>query len=518
MGAVLLGRQVSSHGEGAPMRRRDTRTMPESFCRPQPTSDLADKQTERDLRHVRRRQSYGPNDATVKQRHEGSRLKVQLEHRHGRQTTQPWISDQRRNRSALVGRTALAYELVGRDVPEVSEMPRGEFDSQLRMAIFSISGTKAESVSAVVQRLQELTLHHINRDLIRDALSRVTLARGAEFSAALQARAAQRIPVLYVTNRNIVDGKQLGYGTDRGRNISYGMAEVSIPEDHKYGGLESPNHWKFEFRENEKRDVIIRSTEPLKDRATLGKRLGRLSEGGPGNALVFVHGYNVTFKDAVRRAGQLAYDLQFDGVVIVFSWPSKGRSGVRAYAADSASAGAAQAKFTALLSWALDRDSLEGLHLLAHSMGNRLATNALVTIAARSPSRRAQRLKQVVLAAPDIDEQEFEDRVAAFKGVARRVTMYGSRDDVALWASAKVAQYVRAGSGGTSLVVAPGLDTIDVSPLSTDFTGHSYFGNNPAVLVDMDQLINRGTPPGSRGRLEELLRDGRKYWAFQAGR
>ena len=41
--------------------------------------------------------------------------------------------------------------------------------------------------------------------------------------------------------------------------------------------------------------------------------------------LVFVHGYNVDFDNAVRRAGQLAYDLNFDGPTFLFSWPSRQR-------------------------------------------------------------------------------------------------------------------------------------------------------------------------------------------------
>jgi len=37
-----------------------------------------------------------------------------------------------------------------------------------------------------------------------------------------------------------------------------------------------------------------------------------------GQALVFVHGYNTSFDNAIRRAGQLAYDLGFDGPVFAF--------------------------------------------------------------------------------------------------------------------------------------------------------------------------------------------------------
>ena len=44
----------------------------------------------------------------------------------------------------------------------------------------------------------------------------------------------------------------------------------------------------------------------------------------PGQALLFVHGYNVTHARAVKRAAQIAYDLEFDGALILFSWNSHG--------------------------------------------------------------------------------------------------------------------------------------------------------------------------------------------------
>jgi esterase/lipase superfamily enzyme len=41
--------------------------------------------------------------------------------------------------------------------------------------------------------------------------------------------------------------------------------------------------------------------------------------------MVFVHGYNVPFADAVFKAAQIAYDANFLGTTIVFSWPSAGQ-------------------------------------------------------------------------------------------------------------------------------------------------------------------------------------------------
>ncbi len=54
------------------------------------------------------------------------------------------------------------------------------------------------------------------------------------------------------------------------------------------------------------------------------------------DVLVFVPGYNVSFVNAVRRTAQLAYDLDFGGVPVLYSWPSAGSAA--AYVADGAAA------------------------------------------------------------------------------------------------------------------------------------------------------------------------------------
>jgi esterase/lipase superfamily enzyme len=38
--------------------------------------------------------------------------------------------------------------------------------------------------------------------------------------------------------------------------------------------------------------------------------------------LVYVHGFNTKYEEAVLRAGQLAYDLKYQGPVLVFTWPA----------------------------------------------------------------------------------------------------------------------------------------------------------------------------------------------------
>lgn len=40
--------------------------------------------------------------------------------------------------------------------------------------------------------------------------------------------------------------------------------------------------------------------------------------------IVFVHGFNVGFEEAILRAAQLKYDLKFPGRVVTFTWPAGG--------------------------------------------------------------------------------------------------------------------------------------------------------------------------------------------------
>src|SRR5207245_2644693 len=50
-------------------------------------------------------------------------------------------------------------------------------------------------------------------------------------------------------------------------------------------------------------------------------------------AFVFVHGFNNSFEDAARRTAQIYHDVEFDGVPLFYSWPSKGK--LRDYSYDT---------------------------------------------------------------------------------------------------------------------------------------------------------------------------------------
>src|SRR5207244_2622133 len=46
------------------------------------------------------------------------------------------------------------------------------------------------------------------------------------------------------------------YGADRG-SLVYGKCDVSIPRDHRMGALEAPSVWRFEFRQDPDKHVVL---------------------------------------------------------------------------------------------------------------------------------------------------------------------------------------------------------------------------------------------------------------------
>jgi esterase/lipase superfamily enzyme len=79
----------------------------------------------------------------------------------------------------------------------------------------------------------------------------------------------------------------------------------------------------LEFRQIPSKHIVVLSVKPL-DRVAWSTSLRTAMKPWTREALVFVHGYNVTFETAARRTAQLAYDLNFRGVPLMYSWPSKG--------------------------------------------------------------------------------------------------------------------------------------------------------------------------------------------------
>jgi esterase/lipase superfamily enzyme len=306
------------------------------------------------------------------------------------------------------------------------------------------------------------------------------------------------------------------YGSDRDpnadENLSLGTCEVSIPRDHQLGELEAPSIWKLEFREDPEKHVVLLSVHPEAQNQFFGELANTVAASENKEAFVFIHGYKTTFKDAARRTAQLAYDLNFHGAPILYSWPSKGD--LDGYAADEGTVIWTTPHLKAFLRQVALESHAKTVHLIAHSMGNRALTQALYDLGA-SPGGTAQpHFREVILAAPDVDRDVFKQLASAIEKTADRVTLYASSHDEALAASKKLHDFPRAGEAGKRLLVMKGIDAIDVSEVDTSFLGHSYFGDNSSVISDIERLLKRGFPPSQRACLSEAFSFGLAYWIF----
>jgi esterase/lipase superfamily enzyme len=153
-------------------------------------------------------------------------------------------------------------------------------------------------------------------------------------------------------------------------------------------------------------------------------------------ALVFTHGFNTKFDDAVVRFSQIVEDTGFNGVPILFSWPSRGSA--TDYGYDKDSANFSRDAMGELLTGLSRERNISGVEIFAHSMGNWLTLETLRQIAIARDTRTLDRINRIVLAAPDVDMEVFRTQVAHLGSLRSRIVLYASSDDHALQLSRRL--------------------------------------------------------------------------------
>lgn len=322
---------------------------------------------------------------------------------------------------------------------------------------------------------------------------------------------ATLVRVFYATDRLRMPGTanhtQYNWGRSPEGRLEYGECQVSIPDVHILGNFESPSWLKFEFRPDPNKHIVLAKTTTLEEDRFFEEVQQSILSSNKKDAFVFVHGYNVTFEDAARRTGQFAYDLKFVGAPIFYSWPSNGK--VADYLKDETNAAWSIPHFQIFLSLLAQRGGAERVHVIAHSMGNRVVCEALRLLSA-DPGNPIQ-LNHLILAAPDIDAATFAELSRQLRKQSANITLYESRNDKALLASKKIHGYVRAGE---PLLVLEGLDTVDASAIDTDFLGHSYFSSDYALLSDIHTMLFNDEPATRRIGLNPRQSSSGGYYEF----
>jgi len=242
---------------------------------------------------------------------------------------------------------------------------------------------------------------------------------------------------------------------------------------------------------------------------------------------LFIHGNFSTFEDPVFVMAGLWHFLGREGVPIVYTWPSGSKGGLlNRYTYDRESGEFTVFHLKQFLRVLASCPELEKIHIVSHSQGTNVITNALRELfiearAAGQDPRRQFKIGNLVLAAPDIDFGVAVQRIAneRFYTGVDRVTLYVSKDDRALESADWLFRSHRLGevrledvSENLKRNAAKVRRThvIDAK-VKAEFFGHSYFYTSPAVSSDLILLLRDNRDPGSaNGR--PLIQLGNNFW------
>jgi hypothetical protein len=289
--------------------------------------------------------------------------------------------------------------------------------------------------------------------------------------------------------------------------IKYGQAMIKIPYIKQIGGIDGM------------------SLEPTVRRMSwkeIGKKIS------PNDVLVFIHGFNTSFKEAAVRCGQLSFDLNFPGEALFFSWPSETKL---EYRKDKRRADENISHLYDFLV-RIAGNSDKKIHIVAHSMGTYILSNALIEIDLRMKkdnkflrTRKAKNkhkiFNQVILVAGDIEKEDFADLFGKyeFDKLADGYTLYSTYNDIPLRASRDLNYIIekngqpRIGDSHDSLFTVKGMDTIHASEeVTNQVLGHTYYAHYSPLVADMYLLLRYNIRPDGRLLIQVTDKDKQKLW------
>lgn len=305
-----------------------------------------------------------------------------------------------------------------------------------------------------------------------------------------------RVEMLVATTRSAKGVPEAEmFGGERGEALAFADVAVSIPPDplRRIGDVQ----WPQTLPPNPLRDFTTLRADRLDLAQAIARFDGRLRRAKDRQVLVFVHGFNTRFEDAVYRFAQIVHDSRTDALPVLFTWPSRGK--LLAYGYDHESASFSRDALERLLAALATDKSVAEVSILAHSMGNWVTLEALRQMAIRDHGLPGK-IKNVMLAAPDVDFDVFQRQVAEIGPAASRFVVFVSRDDQALAASRRVwGDKPRA--GGVDLSdPAYAQDFVKDRILAIDLTGvhsddplhHGTFAQAPAVVRAIGERLAGG--------------------------
>ena len=294
----------------------------------------------------------------------------------------------------------------------------------------------------------------------------------------------KEVEILVATNRqskNNSFGCNKGqFGISLGDKLSFGACKISIPNNHQVGEIRLAENNK---QEDDDFFKVVASNSLDENQVIKALKKNHRTP------LVFVHGFNVQYQEALLRTAQINYDLKYQGPIIVFSWPAGSGEGIfesaminKTYAHNFSNAKNSVASFKNFL-LTLEKNNIKP-NIVVHSMGHQMALQAISELGKENPQKVF--VNKLILNAPDFEATEFTAILQNIKTASNHITLYCSNNDKAILASQALNKNDRLGA----CVYSPDIDTVDVSAIDNDILslGHGYYSSR-AVLNDVFQAL-----------------------------
>ncbi|MBA5805033.1 alpha/beta hydrolase [Rhizobium changzhiense] len=331
---------------------------------------------------------------------------------------------------------------------------------------------------------------------------------GVMQAAGTAAPGTSKVDLLVATTRAADDNPAVLFSGERGTGLAVNAVEVSIPPEanRKAGQVQ----WPSRLPADPLRNFVTVSVDPLE-----GERAGEtwLKTHMPKSrrVLVFVHGFNNRYEDAVYRFAQIVHDSHADVAPVVFTWPSRGS--IFDYNYDKESTNYSRDALEELLTRTAANPAVSDITIMAHSMGTWLTVESLRQMAIRN-GHVAPKINNVILASPDLDVDVFGRQFASLGKERPHFTIFVSQDDRALALSRRISGNVdRLGQIDPSVepyrskLEAAGITVLDLTKLKGgDRLNHGKFAESPEVVKLIgDRLIAGQTITDSNVGLGEAV-------------
>jgi esterase/lipase superfamily enzyme len=258
-------------------------------------------------------------------------------------------------------------------------------------------------------------------------------AQGVLVPVAETAEGTSQVAMLVATTRrpSVTDPGEM-FGGERADALSYAAITVSIPPDavRKIGHVQ----WPEAVPGKPSRDFVTVAADRIDARGFATAISAQAKQSRRDKVLIFVHGFNNRFDDAVYRFAQIVHDSKSPAIPVLFTWPSRGDVRLRSYTYDRESANYSRDALEELIDSLAANPAIREITIVAHSMGNWVTLEALRGRSIRSAraAGRNDKLKNALLVAPDVDVDVFRTQIRRMGSYRPRIALFVSQDDGAL--------------------------------------------------------------------------------------